>query len=139
MAARSCDTPRMSVAALPDLNVLPADALKALILAQHDQLIATREQLVSRETELAHLKLLIAKLQRMQFGRKSEKLQRQDRTTGVAAGRAPSEARGDQPSRESNGNTSYPFHITAPAGKPARRALPEHLPRETARAEASEV
>src|SRR5437660_7507152 len=128
----SCDTPRMSVVALPDLNVLPAEALRALILAQH-------QQLLSRESEIAHLKLLIAKLQRVQFGRKSEKLQRQDRTTGVAAGRAPSEARGDQPSRESNGNTSYPFHITAPAGKPARRALPEHLPRETARAEASEV
>src|SRR5207245_4169246 len=67
VAARSCDTPRMSVAALPDLNVLPADALKALILAQHDQLIATREQLLSRDNEIAHLKLLIAKLQRMQF------------------------------------------------------------------------
>ncbi len=60
----------MSVAALPDLNVLPADALRALILAQH-------QQLLSRETEIEHLKLLIAKLQRMQFGRKSEKLQRQ--------------------------------------------------------------
>ena len=65
-----CDTSRMSVAALPDLNVLPADALRALILAQH-------QQLLSRETEIEHLKLLIAKLQRMQFGPKSEKLQRQ--------------------------------------------------------------
>ena len=70
----------MSVAALPDLNVLPADALRALILTQH-------QQLLSRENEIEHLKLLIAKLQRVQFGRKSEKLQRQDRTTGVAAGR----------------------------------------------------
>ena len=60
----------MSVVALPDLNVLPAEALRALILAQH-------QQLLSRESEIAHLKLLIAKLQRMQFGRKSEKLQRQ--------------------------------------------------------------
>src|SRR5207253_2644939 len=57
--------------ALPDLNVLPAEALRALILAQHP------EQLLSRESEIAHLKLLSAKLQRMQFGRKSEKLQRQ--------------------------------------------------------------
>ena len=67
----------MSVAVLPDLNVLPAEALKALILAQHHQLIATREQLLSRENEIEHLKLLITKLQRTQFGRKSEKLQRQ--------------------------------------------------------------
>jgi hypothetical protein len=57
----------MSVVALPDLNVLSADALRALILAQH-------EQLISREQEIEHLKLLLAKLHRMQFGRKSEKL-----------------------------------------------------------------
>ena len=55
---------------LPDLNLLPAEALKALVLAQH-------EQLLWRESEIEHLKLLIAKLQRMQFGRKSEKLARQ--------------------------------------------------------------
>src|SRR6266536_2146350 len=71
----------MSVASLPDLKVLPADALRALILAQHEQLLstentltATQEQLQSREREIEHLKLLLAKLHRMQFGRKSEKL-----------------------------------------------------------------
>ena len=81
----------MSVASLPDLKVLPADALRALILAQHEQLLstedkllstestltATQEQLQSREREIEHLKLLLAKLHRMQFGRKSEKLERQ--------------------------------------------------------------
>jgi hypothetical protein len=45
------------------------DALKALIVAQHDELIATHEQLRSRESEIEHPKLLIAKLRRMQFGR----------------------------------------------------------------------
>ena len=60
----------MSAVALPDLNALPADALRALILSQH-------EQLISRDREIEHLKLLLAKLQRMQFGRKSEKLERQ--------------------------------------------------------------
>jgi hypothetical protein len=35
------------------------------------------EQLISREREIEHLQLLLAKLHRMQFGRKSEKLQRQ--------------------------------------------------------------
>ena len=45
----------MSVVALPDLNALPADALRALILAQH-------EQLISREREIEHLQLLLAKL-----------------------------------------------------------------------------
>src|SRR5258707_13485321 len=67
----------MSVAALPDLKVLPADALRALILAQHTQLIVKDEQLQSREREIEHLQLLLAKLHRMQFGRKSEKLARQ--------------------------------------------------------------
>ena len=66
----SCDTPRMATTMLPDLNLLPAEALKALVRAQH-------EQLLWRESEIEHLKLLIAKLQRMQFGRKSEKLARQ--------------------------------------------------------------
>ena len=56
--------------ALPDLNQLDPTALKALILSQH-------EQLLSRDNEIEHLKLLIAKLRRMQFGRKSEKLDRQ--------------------------------------------------------------
>src|SRR6202795_5109340 len=56
--------------ALPDLNQLGPTALKALILSQH-------EQLLSRDNEIEHLKLLIAKLRRMQFGRKSEKLDRQ--------------------------------------------------------------
>ena len=60
----------MSVAALPDLNPLSAEALRALILTQH-------EQLISREREIDHLKLLLFKLHRMQFGRKSEKLAQQ--------------------------------------------------------------
>jgi hypothetical protein len=40
----------MSAATLPDLNLLPAEALKALILAQH-------EQLLWRDSEIEHLKL----------------------------------------------------------------------------------
>ena len=69
---------------LPDLNTLDADALKAILLATHerftaqqDELLAAREQLLSRDHEIEHLKLLIAKLRRMQFGRKSEKVERQ--------------------------------------------------------------
>ena len=108
----------MSVVALPDLNVLPAEALRALILAQH-------QQLLSRESEIAHLKLLITKLQRMQFGRKSEKLQRQIQQLELRL----EELQANR--EETNPAESHPILITAPAGKPARRALPEHLPRET--------
>src|SRR5271157_354726 len=60
----------MATTMLPDLNLLPAEALKALVRAQH-------EQLLWRDSEVEHLKLLIARLQRMQFGRKSEKLAQQ--------------------------------------------------------------
>jgi len=59
-----------SPALLPNLDLLDAVGLKALILSQH-------EQLVSHRNEIEHLKLLIAKLRRMQFGRRSEKLDRQ--------------------------------------------------------------
>ncbi|WP_191631799.1 transposase, partial [Pandoraea sputorum] len=68
-----------SRASLPD----DIDALKALVFArdevlhrQQAQLATLQEHLTSREQEIAHLKLLIAKLKRMQFGRKSEKLAR---------------------------------------------------------------
>ena len=46
------------------------DALKAMVAE-------LRQQLSSRKLEIEHLKLTIAKLRRMQFGRKSEKLDRQ--------------------------------------------------------------
>ena len=126
----------MSVAALPDLHVLPADALRALILAQHerllsthDQLTAAREQLLSRETEIEHLKLLIAKLQRMQFGRKSEKLQRQIEQLELRLEEL--EANREETSPAEGQPAAPPLLITTPAAKPVRRALPEHLPRET--------
>ena len=48
---------------LPDLDQLNEEALRALIVSRHQQ--------------IEHLKLLIAQMRRMQFGRKSEKLTRQ--------------------------------------------------------------
>lgn len=67
------------------LNVLPAEALRALILAQHQELVTKDEQLLFREREIEHLKLLLSKLDRMQFGRKSEKLARQIAQLRVAS------------------------------------------------------
>ena len=74
--------------ALPNLDTLPPQALKALIHAQHqtltvqaeeiraqrEQLRSRDEQLAGRQAEIERLQLLIAKLRRMQFGRRSEKL-----------------------------------------------------------------
>jgi transposase len=131
---------------LPDLNTLDQEALKALILSQHDQLRAsqeqllsrqnelttTREQLLSREHEIARLKLLIAKLQRMQFGRKSEKIQRQIEQL---------ELRLEDLQANQAEKPSSPPPATAPSSvptRPARRPLPEHLPRQTHRHEPQE-
>jgi transposase len=120
----------MSVATLPDLNALPADALRALILTQH-------EQLISREREIEHLQLLLAKLHRMQFGRKSEKLQRQIeqlelRLEELESHRSEKECNAAEPA-------SVIASSTPTATKPTRRALPDHLPRQSRRHEPKET
>ena len=127
----------MAVNALPDLNVLPAEVLRALILAQHQELITKDEQLLSREREIEHLKLLLVKLHRMQFGRKSEKLQRQIeqlelRLEELESNRSEKESTPSEPA-------SVPASSTASAGKPTRRALPDYLPRQTRRHEPKET
>ena len=55
---------------LPNLDELNSTELKALIVSQH-------ELIVSRDSKIEQLKLLITKLRRMQFGRSFEKLDRQ--------------------------------------------------------------
>src|SRR6202050_1983082 len=108
--------------ALPDLNQLDPAALKALILSQH-------EQLLSRDNEIEHLKLLIAKLRRMQFGRKSEKLERQIEQLELKLEEL-------ETAKACRARESSPEFVSASASnpiattKPARQPLPEHLPRE---------
>jgi transposase len=101
-----------SVAA--DLRSLDRETLAALVLAQ-------QEKLLSRDSEIEHLKLIIAKLRRMMFGTKSEKITREIEQLELKleelevrkAERA--EARpGSEPPRQ----------------RPSRQSLPEHLPRE---------
>ena len=107
---------------LPDLSTLDAAALKALVLEQHARLL-------SRETEIENLKLLIFKLRHMQFGRKSEKLGQQIvqlelRLEDLESGQAENaHLHNEVPPADA---------ATQPAKrKPVRRPLPEHLPRET--------
>ena len=126
----------MVVTALPDLNALPSDALRALILAQHEQLVstedkltATQEQLLSREREIEHLKLLLVKLQRMQFGRKSEKLARQIEQLELRLEELESNRSEQEPTLPES--APVPASPVAAVAKPARRALPDHLPRQT--------
>lgn len=98
---------------------LPNDieALKRLILDQ-------RAQLADREHEIERLKLLIARLKRLQFGRSSEKLDRQIGQLELVledleTNRAACATRKEPPEAS-----------PAPKDKPVRRPLPAHLPRE---------
>jgi transposase len=134
----------MSAVALPDLNALPADALRALIVAQHEQLLstesaltATQEQLQSRDREIEHLKLLLAKLHRMQFGRKSEKLERQIEQLELRLEELESKRGENEPPAPERAPVTA--SSTAAAAKPTRRALPGHLPRQTRKHEPKET
>ena len=121
-----------------DLSTTDADGLKALILSQQQQLqhkdqqlLHKDEQLLSRDHEIEHLKLLIAKLQRMQFGRKSEKVERQIeqlelKLEELEVGRAERE----QPAPPC-ATTPGTACAASAKKKPARRPLPEHLRRIT--------
>src|SRR5947209_17582063 len=61
---------KMPVALLPDLTTLDAAALRDMVIKQH-------AQISSHEAEVERLRLMIARLRRLQFGRKSEKIQRE--------------------------------------------------------------
>jgi transposase len=117
---------------LPDLSMLDQDALKAVLLATHEQLIAIKqqlldknEQLLSRDHEIEHLKLLIAKLRRMQFGRKSEKVERQIEQLELKL--EDLEANRTEPAQPPAIETSSSEPVSSPK---KRRTLPDHLPRE---------
>src|SRR3974390_903644 len=108
---------------LPDLDLLDADGLKALVLSQH-------EQLLSHRSEIEHLKLLIAKLRRLQFGRKSEKLERQIEQLELKLEELES-AKAQQISDSAiAASSTQPSSAPGAAAKPARQSLPEPLPRE---------
>jgi transposase len=123
-------------APLPDLDALDVEALKALIAAQHDEkqrkleeLARLREEhqaeLAAHAQQIEHLKLVLEKLRRMLFGRKSERVSIQldqlelqlEEMEAIHAALA-----------------SVPVGDTEPddaGAKPARKPLPEHLPRQT--------
>jgi transposase len=106
---------------LPDLDTLDVQSLKALVLAK-------QSELDSREAEIENLKLLILKLKRMQFGPRSEKLnadiaQLELRLEDLEVNLAAADPVPAQP-------VSIALKVET-AKKPARRALPAELPRET--------
>ena len=98
------------------------DALKALLLAQQQVVVGLTEQLNTRAVEIEHLKLQIAKLRRMQFGRKSEKLDHQIEQLGLQLE--------DLQADEAEEAREMPAADRAPRKKSVRRPLPDHLPRD---------
>jgi len=148
----SCHIQGMPVNDFPDLDRLDKDALKALALELESELRQQRETVAQQETELAaleaefaaqrqqlaeqgdelrsrseqieHLKLLVEKLRRTIFGKKSEKivvqlqqleLELEELETAQAA--AETIADGIRPE-------------AAPQARPKRKPLPAHLPRQ---------
>ena len=133
----------LAAATLPDLNQLDSEALKALILVLHEQvfshqkqlttqqeeILSQREQLASRDAEIEHLKLLIAKLRRLQFGRSSEKLDRQIEQLELKL----EELQASQAESNAVKVAAKQPTLETPVKISARRPLPEHLPREVRR------
>jgi transposase len=122
----------MIPAALPDLDRLDPEALKALVIAKHGESMEQHKELTSSTHEIEHLKLVIEKLRRMIFGRKSEKLtgeleqlefRLEELETAEAAQEAAQAAtepaQADSPRTDSKRRT-----------RPSRKPLPEDLPRE---------
>jgi transposase len=116
---------------LPDLSRLDREALQELLLAEHRERVASQERLLSRESEIEHLRLLLAQLRRMQFGRKSEKLTRQIEQLELRL----EDLRQTKPVESAHlAESQLPptaSAILTSAVKPVRRPLPDHLPRTT--------
>lgn len=112
----------------PDLDALDIEALKALVMEQHSELLAQR----SNAQEIDRLKLIIEKYRRMIFGRKSEKStgqldQLEFRLEELETTQAADEAVQDA---QQASHPSLTQTVTKPRRRPARKPLPEDLPRE---------
>jgi transposase len=105
----------MAAATAPDLSAFDIDALRAMVLEQH--------------AVIERLQTMIAHLRRMQFGRKSEKIDRQveqlelelEELETAKAARLDELERKLEPVKAA---------AVATVRKPVRRPLPNHLPRE---------
>ena len=118
--------------ALPDLDELKSDELKALLREKHEQLVFKDEQLLSKDEQLRfhqlqieQMKLLILKLRRLQFGNKSEKRAQQIEQLELWV----------EELEEANAQRIEVQAKSADAPRmeraPLRRVFAEHVPRET--------
>ncbi len=113
----------MPVAPLPDLDTLDPAALKDMVIKQH-------AQISSHDAEVERLRLIIAKLRRLQFGPKSEKIQREIEQLELQLEELESDNAEQQEQSEKALAPAAAAVFAAATRKPGRRALPDHLPRE---------
>ncbi|MCB1881341.1 MAG: IS66 family transposase [Gammaproteobacteria bacterium] len=96
--------------------------LRALLLETRAQLQRTQATLKHRDLEIEQLKLQLAKLRRMQFGRSSERLTQQIQQLELRLQ--------ELEAPEAEKQTITPLARNPLLRKPVRRPLPSHLPRE---------
>ena len=121
---------------LPDLDSLDSEALKKMVVAQHNQLLqqqqqasqlmdSANQQLEQASQRIEHLKLVVEKYKRMLFGSKSEKLKGELEQLEFQL----EELETEQAARQAR--QPHPARATNKSGPRARRKpLPEDLPRE---------
>src|SRR6185437_16933726 len=108
---------------MPRADSLPDDVarLKALLQAANERVDSLSAQLRSRDVLIEHLKLQLARLKRMQFGRSSEQLDAQIAQLELSLEEL-----------EANAAAEAPLGAAAMAPEEARavrKPLPAHLPR----------
>jgi transposase len=110
---------------------LPADpvSLRAFALACQDELKAAELAVQYKTLEIEKLKFQIAKLRRMQFGRSSERINRQIAQLELRLEELESAEAEDDAKVEAETPDPAARPVRA-RNKPKRKPLPEHLPRE---------
>ncbi|MEX2367478.1 MAG: IS66 family transposase [Pseudohongiellaceae bacterium] len=99
----------------------------ALLEASALKISDLETRLKNREDEISQLKLALIKLRKMQFGKKSEKLNREIEQLELRLEELETEKALEAPLIETS--------TAVEKRKPRRKPLPEHLPRETVRVE----
>lgn len=110
-------------APLPDLDILDFAALKALVIEKHAEIL-------THKNEIESLKLLIAKLKRMQFGPRSEKLSQQIQQLELRLEDLEIHRAAAKPQTESS-PAAAAEEQTASRAKRRRKIKAPELPRET--------
>jgi transposase len=113
----------MKHAALPN----DVESLQELVIAQRAALEAAQLTLVSRDVEIEKLKIELARLKRLRFGRSSEKLDQQIAQLELTL----EELEASERELTAPLEVEPALPVAVERTQPARWPLPEHLPRET--------